>query len=274
MFMIALCAIAVVAFAFGFIGVFFVNVPAWTAAVFSNVWKGPCRSRGPGLRLCIPGLESVVEEHSIKERMTPGEMDAETQDEVPVPLSFFMEWHPDPSNMITFLGFEQADIEKALVERFKSIVSIIVRAKETFDEVYDKLDAIACEVYKNFTEVEDDHGQTLAGHYGIVVSATRFSDPKVPQKIADAKLELEAMRKTNQKRTIEMKTTNALRGKEMKKLEALAHALVQKAKENGQELNFQTALKEVRFGLGISPEENRNYGLNPDTLNVLKNILS
>lgn len=262
MFSVILCVIAVLAFAVGFIRLFYMKVPAYVGVVIYNSLWGPARSKGPGLRFRIPFLEYLAGEHSIKERMTPGEMDAETQDEVPVPLLFFLEWHPDPNRLISYVGFEQADIERALVGRFKSIASVIVRSKKKFDEVYDGLDTIATEIYKDFTEVKDVKGQTLEDHYGIILSAARFSDPKVPDKIVQAKLDLEAMRKTNEKHDIELKN-----------LESMAHGLVKKAKKNGQVMDYQTALKTVQVHLGIITEENRNYGLNRETLNAIEKFL-
>lgn len=254
--------------------VFHANVPAYVGAVFCNRLTGRNRSVETGWRFRVPWLEYVAAQRSIKKRMLSEEMDAETQDELPVPLKFFLEWRPDPKRLDVHVSFgEEADIEKALEERFKSLATPIFRSKENFDKAYDELPTIAAQIHRDFTETRDGAGETLEEHYGIIVSAARFSDPAVPKKIADAKLDLEAMRKTNEKREIEMEMTNKLRGKEMTKLKSMANAWVKQAEKNGQKLDFQTALKIIQAQLGIIKESAETKGLNRDTLTTLEKLL-
>lgn len=251
-----------VMFVVGLIRLFAIGVSAYNGAVLCNLLTGRYRPVGPGMHFCIPFIEYVAGSCSIRERVLSGEMEAETQDEVPIPLSFFLEWRPDPNRLTAYIGFDEADIERALVGRFKSIATTSIRFRKRFEEVYNSLDVIAREIHRDFTEARGAGGRTLEDHYGIIVSAIRFSDPKVPDKIVQAKLDLEAARRTNQRHTIELQN-----------LEAMAQGLMQRAIKNKQSLPFQTAIRIVQARLGIIKEDVRTFGLSQETLNVVERFL-
>lgn len=278
--------VAAIAFSVGLFRTFALDVPANTVVVTLNRLTGRMRSFSPGLHFHFRWLEYVVGGYSTMAVVTTAEMDVETKDEAPIPIQFLMEWRVDPRQINTYISFKQAEIDKVLVEQFKAIASIIIRKMKDLDEVFDGLGSIAQQILEAFTKTQDAAGQTLEAHYGIIVSVTRFSDPKVPKKIAEAKLDLEAMRKTNEKKKIEMETANELRdeeiksinkvrGKEMTKLKSMAAAMVKTAaKQNPpQIMDLQTAMKVIQTQLGVIKESNSTNGLNRDTLSTLEKVL-
>ena len=229
-------------------------VPPYTAAIVVRMGK-PIRSIGPGTHFVFWPLEWVGEPISIKEKVIDDKMSTETESEEVVPLDFSIEYAPYFAALVTFLGFSSDQIESAIKQRVKSLLSIAVRKRKDRDAVYDQMNYVAQEVQQEFL-------QKFSSQYGVYI---RFliDDPELPPKLVDAEVEREIQEKTNEKRKLDL--TN---------LKKLANDLVQAAEKRGEKLSFDAALKRVQVHLGIVKEQHQFYGLDSQTSGVLGSILS
>src|SRR3989344_9259384 len=193
--------IAVVMFLLCFVLLFVRIIPPYTAAIVVRMGN-PKRSIGPGTHCVFWPLEWIGEAHPLKERIIDDKMLTETADEEVVPLDFSIEYSPLLSALVTFLGFNQEQIESAIKQRVKSLLSIAVRKRKDRDEVYDNLKVIA-------QEVQDEFQRSFSAQYGIRL---RFliDDPELPAKLAEAEVEREIQEKTNEKRKLDLASLKKL----------------------------------------------------------------
>lgn len=260
MFLFLLDTAAFVALLAGLFRVFFVKVPYYTGSLTTN-WFGGARPVGPGMQPLWRPVESIGESHSTKERVIDDKMTVETADEQPLELDFSIEYWPLVNQLPTFLRFTKEQIENAIKQRVKSLLSIEARKATNYDAVFDQIKPIADSVAKEFMSL-------YSAQYGI---GLRFmiDDPELPAELAKKAVELGVATKEVERKLIEIDGTNKVRGKEMTKLTTLANGVVRKTKKNGGDMDFQTALREVRIGLKITEETNQNFGLTKETLNTV-----
>src|SRR3989338_9288820 len=145
MFFFIMTVVFLVCFGFLFVRI----VPPYTAAIVVRMGN-PIRSIGPGIHLVLWPLEWIGEPISLKEKVIDDKMSAETKDEEVVPLDFSIEYAPCLSAVVTFLRFSSEQIESAIKQRVKSLLSIAVRKRKDRDEVYDHLKEISEEVQVSF----------------------------------------------------------------------------------------------------------------------------
>ncbi len=236
-------------------------VPPYTGVIISFLGR-PVRSAGPGLVLLLRPFEKITHAHFLERRAIPIKMNAETEDEEVVTLELSVEYQPSEKNLIRFLGFNQQQIEEALKERTKSLCSIEIRKRKDRDEVYDNLKVIASAMQADFKTANGINGFTLEEHYGIKLASIMINDPELPPELVQAEVQREIQEKINEKRRLELK-----------EIQSLAKVLVEEARKQGQDMQYQTAFKIVQVQFGIIKENYSHYGLDKDTLVVIKELL-
>lgn len=245
-----------------FFAFFGASVPAYTGVILTFFGK-PWKSLGPGLFFRIPGAMSVERTVFLEKKMISIEADFEDQDEEVIPLKISVEYQPAAQHLIAFCNFDKNQIEKAIKERIKQILSVEIRTHQNRDSVMDNINDIsknAKSVFEN--TLAEDGVNKLEEYYGINLTAVVIADPELPEELKKAAIEREAMEKTNLTRDLEMK-----------KIKQIASKLVKEAKKQGQSLKFETALEIVMINLGRIKKENRQFGLSKDTLDTIANLL-
>ena len=245
---------------------FFGKVSPYTGVVISIFGK-PWRSHGPGLFFRIPGMETVDEVVSLRQRSLTISGDFEPDNEEAVSLTARVEYHALYSHLLNFVRFDEKKdgklIEAMLKDRIKSIFSYTIRICKDRDDVMDGIKVIGELVKEDFEKSLAEDGKTpLQDYYGVNVEAIIIADPELPQALKEAAVEREVMEKRNLTRALEMK-----------KIKSMAASLVKEAERHGQKLNFETALETVMINLGRIKKENRQFGLSKDTLATIDDLL-
>ncbi len=233
------------------------------AAVISFFGR-PYRPVGSGLVLLFQPLgipiERIAKTILLRECVIDDKMTAETKSkreggkEEVVPVDFSIEYRPFINGLLAHLRFAKDQVDSAIKQRVKSLLSIRVHDRKDRQEVYHDLVAIAAEVQEEFNR---QHGE----QYGVAI---RFmiDDPELPPDIAEAERKREIQELENERRAIEMR-----------KLKTMANQLVREAEKKGQKLSLEQALKLIQVQLGIIKESRSTYGLDPGTLEAVKGAL-
>ena len=239
-----------------------------TAAMLDFLGK-PWRSVGSGLILVfrpfgIP-VERIAKTISLKKVMVSKEnstINAETADEESIKLDYAVWYRVTVAGLIKALSFGE-ELTQAINERIRSLISTDIRthivkvhgSKKTLrDIVHDTKDEIACRIQKAFKD-------RYACEFGVELTFA-IDDPETPADLVNAKLKVEVQEKENQRRALEMR-----------KLKTMANQLVAAAEKRGQKLNFEQAMEAIQIQLGIVKKTNATFGLNPGTMEVIKDIL-
>ena len=239
-----------------------------TAAMLDFLGK-PWRSVGSGLILVfrpfgIP-VERIAKTISLKKMMVSKEnstINAETADEESIKLDYAVWYRVTVAGLIKALSFGE-ELTQAINERIRSLISTDIRthivkvhgSKKTLrDIVHDTKDEIACRIQKAFKD-------RYACEFGVEL-VFAIDDPETPADLVNAKLKVEVQEKENQRRALEMR-----------KLKTMANQLVAAAEKRGQKLNFEQAMEAIQIQLGIVKKTNATFGLNPGTMEVIKDIL-
>ncbi|MEK7192075.1 MAG: SPFH domain-containing protein [Patescibacteria group bacterium] len=254
-------AIAILLLGLGLFKLFFISVQPYEAIIITRFGK-PVRSAGSGLAFIFWPIESAGIVHSLKRGNISLEMNAEAMNRDVVKLNINVEYQPDETGIIRFLGFKQDQIESAIQDRVKSLCTIEVRNRKSRDKVYEEIAAINNAMTASFENDLAVNGQTLERHYGIDLISIIINDPEYPKALADAELKKEIQQEENNRRKLEMKN-----------LQKIARDLVEEAKKNGQDLNYQTALEITQRQFGIIKTEHKKVGLDIDTLKAMENIM-
>lgn len=241
------------AFLMAVASLFVAIVPPFTGAIVVRMGK-PIRSIGPGTNFIFRPIEWIGECISLKEKVIDDKMTAETEDEEVVSIDYSIEYAPYLPALITFLGFTKDQVESAIKQRVKSLLSIAVRKRKDRDAVYDQISYVAQEVQTEFL-------QTFSNQYGVYL---RFmiDDPELPKELAEAEVKREIQEKENERREIEMV-----------KMRELAKAMVEDSKLSGKPMTFEKALEKVQIQFKIVPEERKIFGLDSDTNAAIGGVL-
>lgn len=236
-------------------GLLFVRViPPYMAAIVARMGK-PVRSIGAGTHFVLWPLEWLEAVTSLKTKVIDEKMVAETDSEEVVPLDFSIEYAPLAHLLIQFLSYSQEEVVNAIKQRVASLVSVAVRKRKDRDETLNQISAIA-------KEVQDEFSGQFSNLYGVRV---RFliDDPELPPKLVEKEVEREMQEKENERRKLDVMN-----------LKRVAAILVKEAEKRGEKLSFDAALKRVQVQLGIVKEQHQFYGVDGQSLGVVRDILS
>lgn len=230
-------AVASAVFIFCVFLLFVQIVPPYTADLIVFLGK-PVRSRGSGICLVFRPLEWVSEAHSLKERTINDKMNAETKSKEVASLDFSIEYHAAERQLIQFLSFTQEQLENAIKQRIKSLLSIEVGEKEDWDDVQSHLEDIAKAVEAKFALL-------YASQYAVEL---RFmiDDPELDPKIVESANKLEIQKKENERRKIEIV-----------EMQALARGIVKDAEKRGEKLTIQDAIDLLQVQFKIVQKEHK-----------------
>ncbi len=251
-----------------------------TAAMLDFLGK-PWRSVGSGLILVfrpfgIP-VERIAKTISLKKVMVSKEnstINAETADEESIKLDYAVWYRVTVAGLIKALSFGE-ELTQAINERIRSLISTDIRthivkekgSKKTLrDIVHDTKDEIAKRISDLFNgrcpkKPGSQRKDCYANEFGVELTFA-IDDPETPADLVNAKLKVEVQEKENQRRALEMR-----------KLKTMANQLVAAAEKRGQKLNFEQAMEAIQIQLGIVKKTNATFGLNPGTMEVIKDIL-
>lgn len=268
---------ALLALALGALFLCIVKVPPYTGIIISFLGK-PVRSRGHGVHLRIPLLEQVGDFVSTRKRNVKFKLNAEAHNRDVIPLNISAEYYPNPKLLLRFFSFTKEQIEEAVIERLKSLLSIEVHKKDykNRDGVYDNLRAVANSAqnaFKTETIVSSGKKRTLEDYYGVQLPAVMIADPELPAALAEAELEKERMQELNKARGLEWNKMLAMAEQVVKRVE-------KRRKEEGRpplpaeerERVLKSALHEVQLKFNPDVKEHHQViSLNKETLAALTN---
>lgn len=245
--------------------IFGIIVPPFHAALIQNRINGKLRSVGSGFHLIARPVEHRVDEKSVQKLNIKFSLNAEAKNRDVVPMNISSEYSPDGSSLPQYLLFTPKQIEAAIIERLKALISVAVRVCENRDDVHDNVELIARKVLQAFKVAKSINGEkTPEQHYGIKLEDVMIADPELPEELAKAELEKEKMQELNK-----------ARGLEMNKMRAMARQMVKEAKDKfGQDLSYEEALRRVQIQFGKVKEDNIRYGLDKNTLNTVKEVIN
>lgn len=249
------------------------KVSSYTGVVVGLFGK-PWRSKGSGLLMRIPFVETIERVVSLKTRAIQFASEFEPQNEEAVPLKMVIEYHPEKEHLVKFASFDESKIEEMLKDRVKSILSIIVRTCKGRDDVMDSIKTIA-EIAKEEFELSfaEDGKTKLQEYYGVNVTAIYIADPELPEALKQAAVEREVMQKTILTRELERANLREMQKLDQDNIRRMARELVDEAKKRGSNLSFEVAMELILINLGKVKKENKQYGLSVDTLNAVKDVL-
>jgi len=256
--LVAIAAVALFACAFMLV---LIKVPPYHGVIISRLGK-PVRSRGHGLHPRIPFIERVADVVSTKKRNVTFKLNAEAGNRDVVPLNISAEYYPNPKLLLRFFSFTQEQIQAAIVERLKSLLSIAIRGHRNRDTVYDALRDIANGVQESFqqeTIVSSGKTRTLENYYGVQLPAVMIADPELPAALAEAEIEKERMQEVNK-----------ARGLEMNKIRSMARLMMKDAEKHGQTLSYQEAVRRVQIQFEKVSESVNRFGLDKGTLDAIR----
>lgn len=209
----------------------FYIIPPYEGFIIARFGK-PVRTIGPGLRWAWWLIEKPVSGTYLEKQNMSFEAEFETAANEPVRLSVVFEYEPVVSRLIQFLSFERKEIPQLLMDRVKSIFSILVRTYPNRTSVLNNIGKIADDAKVAF-------GPDLEEYYGIKFLMVVIIDPVLPEVLREAIVQGEAVVVLNQNRRLEIEN-----------LQALAKSLVEDAKAQGVPLDYATALNvlQIQFG--------------------------
>lgn len=250
-----------------------IKIPSYTGMVVGLFGK-PWRSKGAGLLVRIPFVETIEKIVSLKTRVIQFAGEFEPKNEEAVPLKVVVEYHPEQKGLVNFASFDENKMEEMLKDRIKSILSVIVRTCKGRDDVMDSIKTIAEMAKEEFESSFAEDGKTkLQEHYGVNLTAIYIADPELPEALKQAAVEREVMQKTILTRELERANLREMQKLDQDNIRRMARELVDEAKKRGSNLSFEAAMELVLINLGKVKKENKQYGLSVDTLNAIKDVL-
>ncbi|MEK9170529.1 MAG: SPFH domain-containing protein [Patescibacteria group bacterium] len=249
-------AIAIIVLLVSLIFFCLISVEAYTGVIIVNRISGAMRSTGPGWSRIWP-WEKAVEgsEISLKKSNHVFESDFETQDEATISLKVSFDYMPLETNLVEFQRFGFDDRLSGIKERIRSILSIEVRKLKDRDAVMDQLKALGESAKKIFEASISESGKPIEQYYGTNLSALMISDAALPQIVKDATAKKEAQEKENEMRKMDMDN-----------IKKMAKELVA---ASGGSLPFEEALRRIQIQFGKVKDENKTYGLNKGTQEII-----
>lgn len=238
------------------------SVPSYTGVIlgfFGSPWKsiGP---GGPYFR--IPGVITFERVVPLEKVAVGFKVVLEDQAEEAIPMDIYYEYMPDPNNLINYCSFSKLQIENAVKERIRNILSIETRKYKKRDDVLDNIHELSRVAKEKFECACAGNGTPIEIYYGIKVTTIAVADPELPEELKQAAIQREVMEKTNE-----------TRGVEMEKIKQIAKSLIKAARKHDQDLRYETALELVLINLGKIKQENKLWGLNEETLAAIRELL-
>ena len=238
------------------------QIPEYTGAIVVRFGK-PVRSRGPGLSFVFWPFEWIGETATLKEQNIDDWMSVETggggrpkKKEEIVKLDFSIEYHPVARKLVQFLSFTQDQLQGAIKQRVKSLLSIEGHKRKDREELVSRLPDVQKAVQDAFN---GSHGDQYAVKIRFLID-----DPEPPKELAEAMIRTEVQEKENERRELEEK-----------KMLELAEKLVKKAEKHGEKLSIDAAMKRVQVQFKIVPEshQNNNYNVGDQLLQTGKEVI-
>lgn len=240
-----------------------INVPVYTGyQIFNNLTKG-LRSAGPGLRLMIPFLESLVEPAiSLKTNSHTFDVIFETQDEAGVKLTITIEEAADPDLLVEYSSFEEGDRIADIMEKIKAILSGEIRPMKNRDDVMDCLKELS-DITKMGFKNSSENSMSLEMHFGTKLLSLELFPAALPEALVAAKAEQEAQVKKNE--TQRLQAAN---------FDLMATRIVEEAKKHGQVVLFEKARRaiELEHGKGNLKEEINTHEIGPGLQEALGKV--
>ena len=240
-------------------------VPAYTGRLMLNILTQTLRPVSQGLRFVWPWEVSVEDSHTDIVTLTHDfalilEVGPKNQ---PVPLKFQFTTIPHIPFLIQFRRFKKEVRITAIIENLKSFLTGIQEEYQDRDDIMNKLhdnpgdtsfESVEKRVRKfiDTAVIANTNGKamTMQEYYGVLMPVFLATDIEIPKELQDAIVKNEVIERQNKGRT-----------KEMNNVHDRAKKLMETAKKNGQDMQFEDAVKLVLVQDGKIKEEKRIFGL-------------
>ena len=254
--MTTVAMIAIIALCVSLVFYCLASVEAYTGVLIINRITGTMRSVGPGWHFIGPWEKVVGESETPLKKINQVFVSIfQTQDEAAVSLNISFDLMPLETHLVEFRGFDSEGRISAIKERICSILSVDVRKLKNRDAAMNQLKALGESAKKIFEESVSENGKLIEQYYGMNLAALMISLAPLPDILRDAATKKEAQEKENEARKMEMDN-----------IKKMAKELVAASKGS---LPFEEALRRIQIQLGKVKDENKTYGLNKGTQEII-----